>query len=409
MTRLRLLSISIVYPNPSEPGLGLFVRSRLQAMAESASVKVIAPIPVIDYSNPKGNLLRSRTFPLSRWDGPIQVFHPRWVFPPNGTPLNVLCLAARLQLLMRRLRRDFAFDLIDSHFGYPEGVAAALLSSVSGMPFTITLRGNETMFTGFRYRRAAMQWAFRKASGAIAVSEDLRQFAIAQGVPEERSFTISNGIDPDLFFRRDRELSRAKFGMAAERKVIVSAGELIEAKGHHLVAEALKSLLDEGYDAELAIVGGVGRGGSRFDETLRRRILDLGVSERVRFLGFVDRGSMAELLSAADVFCLASYTEGCPNVVNEALACGAPVVATRVGGVPAMLVSERYGLMAQPQDFASLRDRLREALNRQWNHADISQWGRSRSWRQVGAEVIDVMERIVSGKAHSEKLSYVRN
>jgi hypothetical protein len=80
-----------------------------------------------------------------------------------------------------------------------------------------------------------------------------------------------------------------------------------------------------------------------------------------------------------------------------------------VGGVPAILVSERYGLITAPQDLASLRDRLREALNRQWNHEDISQWGRSRSWQQVGGEVIDVMESIVSGKAHSEKLSYVRN
>jgi glycosyltransferase involved in cell wall biosynthesis len=254
-----------------------------------------------------------------------------------------------------------------------------------------------------------MRWAFRQASRVIAVSEDLRQFAIAQGVPEERTVTIANGIDPDLFFRRDRALSRAKYGMAAERKAIVSAGELIEAKGHHLVAEALRNLLDEGYDAELLIVGSVGRGGSRFEEGLRQRVAQLGLAERVRFIGFVDRTSMAELLSAADIFCLASYTEGCPNVVNEALACGAPVVATRVGGVPDILVSERYGLMAQPQDLASLRDRLREALSRSWNHEDISQWGRSRSWQQVAREAIEVMQSIVSSKAHAEKLSYVRN
>ena len=80
-----------------------------------------------------------------------------------------------------------------------------------------------------------------------------------------------------------------------------------------MVAQALKALLDEGYDAELLIVGSVGRGGSRFEETLRRRVLELGVTERVRFIGFVDRVGMAELLSAADVFCLASYTEGWPQ------------------------------------------------------------------------------------------------
>jgi glycosyltransferase involved in cell wall biosynthesis len=406
---MKILSLSLVYPNPAEPGLGLFVRSRLQAMAESTAVKVIAPIPVIDYSDPKGKLLQSRTFPLSRWDGPIEVFHPRWVFPPNGTPLNVLCLAGRLLPLLRRIRRDFAFDLIDAHFGYPEGATAALLAAAFGVPFTITLRGNETMFAGFRYRRAVMRWAFRRASRVIAVSEDLRQFAIGQGAPEERTLTIPNGIDPDLFFPRDRELSRAKYGMAAERKVMVSAGELIEAKGHHLVAEALKALLDEGYDAELLIVGSVGRGGSRFEKTLRRRVLELGVTKRVRFIGFVDRDGMAELLSAADVFCLASYTEGWPNVVNEALACGAPVVATHVGGVPSMVTSEHYGFVVPPRDVPALRDALRQALSRPWSRQAISNWGHSRSWQQVAREVIDVMQSAVSGNAQAAKPIYVRN
>jgi len=402
---MKILSLSLVYPNPDEPGLGMFVRSRLQAIAETAEVKVIVPIPVVDYSNPKGKLLRSRSFPLSRWDGPIEVFHPRWLFPPTGTPLNVLCLAGRLLPLLRRIRRDFAFDLIDAHFGYPEGAAAALLAATSGVPFTITLRGSETMFAGYRYRCDAMRWAFRRAGRVIAVSEDLRQFAITHGVAEERTATIPNGIDRKTFFPRDRQAARVKHGLIPDRKVIVSAGELIEAKGHHVAAKGLRALLDEGMDAELLIVGATARGGSRFEETLRRTVAELGLTERVRFIGFVDRASMAELLSAADVFCLASYTEGCPNVVNEALACGAPVVATHVGGVPSMVTSERYGFMVPPRDVAALRDALREALSRPWDRCAISNWGRSRSWQQVAGEVIEAMQGIVSSKAMRRNLA----
>jgi teichuronic acid biosynthesis glycosyltransferase TuaC len=378
-------------------------------MAEFAEVKVIAPIPVLDYSNPKGKLLRSRPFPLSRWDGPVEVFHPRWVFPPHGTPLNVLCLATRLQILLRRIRREFAFDLIDAHFGYPEGAAAALLAAAAGVPFTITLRGNETMFAGFRYRRDAMRRAFRRAGRVIAVSEDLRQFAVTEGVAEERTVTIPNGIDRELFFPRDRQAARAKHGLLAGRKVIVSAGELIEAKGHHLAAEALRTLLDEGMDAELLIVGATGRGGSRFEQMLRQRVVELGLAGRVRFIGFVGRAGMAELLSAADVFCLASYTEGWPNVVNEALACGAPVVATHVGGVPSMLISEQYGFMVPPRDLPALRDALRQALSRPWDRAAIAGWGGSRTWQQVASEVLEAMRRLVPGAAQAEALSYVRN
>jgi glycosyltransferase involved in cell wall biosynthesis len=118
---------------------------------------------------------------------------------------------------------------------------------------------------------------------------------------------------------------------------------------------------------------------------------------------------MAELLSAADVFCLASYTEGWPNVVNEALACGAPVVATHVGGVPSMVTSERYGFLVPPRDPNALRDALREALKRTWDRASISDWGRSRSWQQVAREVIDVMQSVVSSETDAAKLGYVRN
>jgi hypothetical protein len=74
-----------------------------------------------------------------------------------------------------------------------------------------------------------------------------------------------------------------------------------------------------------------------------------------------------------------------------------------------MVTSERYGFMMPPRDVPALRDALREALCRPWDRSAISDWGRSRSWQQVAREVIDVMQSILSSKAHAVKLSYVRN
>src|SRR6516164_3723509 len=178
---MKILSLSSVYPNPDEPGLGLFVRSRLEHVARSAEVKVIAPLPILDYSNPQRKIYRPREFPAVRWDGDVEVFHPRWLYPPLGTPLNVACLFGRLFPLLRRLRRTWPFDLIDAHFCYPEGVTAALLAEVFHVPFTITLRGSETIFDAYRFRRLAMRYALRCASGVMAVSANLRQFAISRG------------------------------------------------------------------------------------------------------------------------------------------------------------------------------------------------------------------------------------
>jgi glycosyltransferase involved in cell wall biosynthesis len=103
-------------------------------------------------------------------------------------------------------------------------------------------------------------------------------------------------------------------------------------------------------------------------------------------------------MSAADVFCLASTNEGWPNVVHEALACGAPVVATDVGAVPEMLAGGRYGCVVPVNDPAALEKALAEALQRDWDRAAIAAWGGARSWRQVASEVWEEMKIIAADK-----------
>ncbi len=399
---MKVLSLSSVYPNPAEPGLGLFVRSRLQALAEQAEVQVIAPIPVLDYSHPGRKIVRRREFAESRQDGHLRVFHPRWLFPPFGTPLNILCEFARLVPLVANLRRSFAFDVIDAHFCYPDGCAAALLSQLFRTPFTITLRGSELAFDRHYGRRLAMRAALRQASAVMAVSDELRDFAIARGASPERTRTVPNGIDADLFHRRDAISMRRRHGLPMNRALILSAGELIEAKGHHLVTRALEAVLAQGHDVELLIAGATARGGPQFESKLREYVRDAGLTDRVRFLGWVDRQAMAELLCAVDLFCLASRTEGWPNVVNEALACGAPVVVSRVGGVSAMVASPEFGTIVPQNDMEALESAIGAALNRRWDRDAISAWGRSRCWERVASEVLEIFEdtmRVYRGPA----------
>ena len=400
---MRILSLSSVYPNPVEPELGLFVRSRLTALAKLAEVRVIAPVPLLDYSNPRGKLWRKPVAGLRSHDQGIEVYHPRWLFPPNGMPVNVAFQFARLLPFVQRIRREFDFDLIDAHFCYPEGVTAALLSAVYHRPFAVTLRGSELTFDRYRPRRAVMRWAIRRADAVIAVAEPLRQFAISRGAAPERTVSIPNGIDAAVFFPRDRRATRRELGVESYRKVILSTGELIEAKGHQLVVKALQGLLKVGVDAEVWIAGGTARGGPRFEQTLRGMIREWGLESRVKLLGWVHRDRLPELLSAADIFCLASYSEGWPNVVHEALACGTPVVATGVGGVPEMIVDPSFGTVVPPRDATALENALAAALQREWDCALISRWGRSRTWSRVAREVLDVFERIVSDPAPTNR------
>jgi glycosyltransferase involved in cell wall biosynthesis len=103
-------------------------------------------------------------------------------------------------------------------------------------------------------------------------------------------------------------------------------------------------------------------------------------------------------MSAANLVCLASTREGWPNVVNEALACGSPVVAMDVGGVPDMITSDRYGFIVPVDNQGALENALARALACNWDRRAIAEWGMSRSWEQVAVEVLNVLREAVNDK-----------
>ncbi len=392
---MRILSVCTVFPNAAEPGLGLFVRARLESLARLEPCVVVAPVPALDFARPVRQWLRRRPCPAARREGALTVLHPRWLYPPGGTPLTAACLFLRLAALLIALRRRIRFDVIDAHFGYPEGVAAALLAVLFRVPFVVTLRGSETAFAAWRWRRLAMRWSLRRASAVIAVSEPLRRFAVSMGA--RRVATIPNGIDAGVFQAGSHEPARAALGIRPGKRVIVSAGELIEAKGHHLVIGAAAALMREGRQIEVFIAGGVSRGGRPFERELRDLALRLGVAGKIHFTGWLDRRPLAELLAAADVVCLASYTEGWPNVVHEAMACGTPVVASAVGAVPDMLPDGRCGIVVPPRDEAALCGALAQALDTRWDREAIAARGQARSWNEVAREAAQVLHSCHAG------------
>ena len=396
---IKVLSISTVFPNPTEEGLGPFVRHRLQHLAKLLSVQVVAPIALVDYAERR---FRRPGIPLTRQDGLLRIHHPRWLYLPWGGFTSAFFLAGRLTPFLRRLSHEYPFDVIDSHFAYPNGIAAALLGAAFDRPFIITMRGNETMHAQSRSPRRWIRWALRRAAGVITVSESLRHFAIANGVDQSRVRTIPNGVDAEMFYPRPYTETRAKLGIPSDRPAIVSAGYLIERKGHHRVIRALSEIRRNGQNAELWVIGGPGREG-QFEKDLYREVREHALESSVHFTGNVKPAVLADYMSAADVVCLASSREGWPNVVHEAQACGAPVVATEVGGVREMLPREDYGFVVPPSDEAALIAALRRAIETRWDREAITAWGRARSWQQVASETAEVLRRtaIQSQGSHS--------
>ncbi len=399
--RIRILSLSTVFPNPTEPGCGIFVSRRLEALAslpDGPEIKVLAPIQVMDYGNRRHRFWRARGVVRRRQQGPLDVRHPRWWYPPTSSILNPAFLFARLLPACLRLWwSGWRFDVIDAHFGHPEGVVAALLGMLFRRPFLITMRGNERDFARIGILRTWQQWAFGRAGRMIAVAEPLRKFAIGLGVPESNAVTIPNGVDSTVFRPLDRSACRARLGIAPEAKVLLSVGYLVEPKGHHDIVRALSRLRAAGRGApvELVIAGGAGREGD-FEPEIRRIIAETGMADRTRMTGAVSPDELVEWMNATDLFCLASYSEGWPNVVLEALACGTPVIAANVGGVPEMITAPDYGIIVPPRDAGALEQAIEQAFGRQWNRAKVAEWGRSRGWGQVAREVWAQVRAVVT-------------
>lgn len=143
--RLRLLTFSSLYPNAAEPRHGLFVRARTRALAGLADIQVMAPVP---WAPPMPGLptryYRCALVPETEEHDGLIVHHPRFVAIPRilkSTDPGLMALACTRWV--RTLRQRFTFDAIDAHWACPDGVAAAILASVVGVPFSVTVRGDD--------------------------------------------------------------------------------------------------------------------------------------------------------------------------------------------------------------------------------------------------------------------------
>jgi len=280
---------------------------------------------------------------------------------------------------VKRLCKRFGIDVIDAHFLYPDGYAATRLANRLGLPCTVTLRGTEPRMARDPRLRPRLARAVVDAARVIAVAGSLARLARELGAPAGRTCVVGNGVDSERFRPRDRARARAALGLPRDVPVLISVGTLVERKGFHRVIECLPGLRERCPDLRYLVVGGPGPEGD-FSERLRARVGALGLEGCVHFLGHRPPSELPAILSASDVFVLATANEGWANVFLEAMACGLPVVTTDVGGNGEVVCDERLGTIISRLDTAELQRALAEALARDWDrgfiraHAEANDW-----------------------------------
>jgi teichuronic acid biosynthesis glycosyltransferase TuaC len=339
---MKILTYTSLYPDSTRPAHGIFVETRLRHLLALGGIeaRVVAPVPWFPSDHPRfGTYARYAAVPRREmWHG-IDVTHPRYpLLPKIGMSTAPFSMAAFTCPVLRRLIREgYDFDVIDAHYFYPDGVAAMLLGKALGKPVVITARGTDlNLIPGYRIPRRLIRWAARDAAGLVTVCRALKEVLVQLGIPEERVIVVRNGVDLDLFKPpAKRDELREKLGI--RQPTLLSVGHLVVRKGHDLVIQALCDLPG----VQLLVIG---NGPER--ARLVKLAEDLGLSARVRFLGAMDQSRLVQYYQAADALVLASSREGWANVLLESLACGTPVVATRIWGTPEVIASPDAGVLA---------------------------------------------------------------
>ncbi|MFL9841620.1 glycosyltransferase [Sphingomonas sp. ST-64] len=334
---LRVLTLSSLFPDASRPNFGVFVERQTLGLAAHPEValKLVAPVGLPPW--PLSRL--GRYAPLSalpaheEWKG-VETWRPRFVnLPGTGGRFHARTLAARLGPLLARVRRDFAFDVIDASFFFPDGVAAAALGRRFGVPVSIKARGADIHHWGHSPSTGAhVIAAGAAADGLLAVSESMRADMVALGMDPEKIRVHRTGVDLDRFAPRDRLAAKAALGVTGP--LVASVGALIPRKGHDIVIEAIAALPG----VRLMIAG---EGPER--PKLAAQIARSGLGDRVTLMGSVAHGDLPGLLAAADVMALASSSEGLANAWVEALASGTPVVIPDAGGARELVTAPDHG------------------------------------------------------------------
>jgi glycosyltransferase involved in cell wall biosynthesis len=381
---LNVVVLSTVFPNPTAPYHGLFVFERIRHTAQAAAVRVFSPVPWF-----RGR----RGIPSGTQLGSLAVEYPTAFYVPRFFKwLDGALFFLSLLVPLRRLRRTFLFNLIDSHFAQPDGVAGVLLGQWFGCPVVITMRGSEADFAERALTRRVMGWALRRATAVIAVSQSLATLAEELGVPPARVHLISNGVDTTRFAPRDKAAMREALGLPAHARILVSIGHMVPRKGFHRLLPVFARLRQRRPDVYLVLVGGTTPVDWSYEEEMKRLAAELNVGDSVLFTGAQSPDRIAQWLNASDLFVLASAREGCPNVVWEAMASAVPVVASDVGETKRMVPPFAGTVYSPFDDLRSLETALDEALAAEWDLSRVRGYAEVHTWDRVARRVVDVWQ-----------------
>lgn len=365
----KILVITDQFPNSVQPVRGIFTLQWLMNLSKICDIKAIIPLSWIDFKIKSKHKRLKEKLPLDENYSGIEVLRPLYFYTPKfARSFYGFFYFSSILPLALKIKKSFRYEAIYAVTAYPDGFAAVLLGWLTGTPVIVHAIGTDiNVYTQSFLRRKLILWSLKKCFKIISVSEALKKRMIEIGVPSEKIDVIYNGVDRSVF-----SLKKNCTDLTYQQKLILYVGNLKKEKGLSELIEAYRSVKND--KLSLVIIGD-----GLYKKELLRQIEKYDLKQ-VKLMGSQPPSVVADWMNRATVLCLPSYNEGVPNVVLESIACGLPVVATDVGGIPEIIVSEEYGLMLKRRDSRQLAERLTEALNKKWDKKKIAEYSKKFSW-----------------------------
>lgn len=351
---VRVLTLTEMYPRKAEPTAGNFVhRECLSLKTAGLDIRVLSPVPSSPrplWAKPKWRSL-GMIPRFDSWDG-IPVRYPRYPRPPGGfyRKFEPFAMFPNLCRCLVAWSREKRFDIIHAHGLLPGGMAAVLLSKTFHIPCVCHARGSDVNVYPYESRAnfALTRYVIENCDVPVATSKALAEKMSSMSRVKRQIRVLYKSADTKLFsLAEDKAVLRKQLDIPSDAFVAIFVGSLTDDKGIIELIEAWKEVSKRLPEALLVTIGS-----GPLDGDLVR------VGPSMHLCGTKPNTQVALRMKASDVLVLPSHSEGLPNVVLEAMACGLPVVATNVGGIPEAVVHGETGFLVSPGDHQELAARI---------------------------------------------------
>jgi glycosyltransferase involved in cell wall biosynthesis len=384
MKNSTLLILTTSFPNKENTFLGnIFVKTSLEEIRKYFK-KVIVIAPVLF----SFKLLDKDKYCINYSYENVIVYYPRCYYFPIGWSGKVL-IDNRLRVVNDLIeQKNINFDIIHAHFTWPSGYIGVQLKEKYGKPAIITIHENGEWFKqeiGMDHPLIKKTWT----EADILIRVNRKDVPVLQQY-NDRVYSIPNGYS-SAFHHVKNATARRKLGVFTDQKIIFSLGYLIKRKGFNYLIDAIDQICRQRDDV-LCFIGGDGSE----KEKLQKQIDRLRLGMKIQLLGSIPANQLTNWINACDLFVLPSLNEGNPTVMFEALGCGKPFIGTNVGGIPEIIISNEYGLIAEPGNHEDLAEKIMIALDRNWDKEKILAYAEQFSWENVVKEIMSVYDEVLT-------------